>query len=443
MPETFVVEVNYVPPVLSPEAVEELAEKFKTSPEKMEGLLEHLPGVVTKPVSQGEARVIAGYFERAGLTTEVKSNKPETSPDRATLTPRKPDLRQARPTQQAKPVAHSAKKTEAKTKPQKATPPPDLKIDLSEFAKPLRSAVTESPGQDLSAFSNQRTGRATRRKENVKKIYAVAPPSEAKRSGSLRRKLVRALFLSTLIAAAGSFLVVVAYQWFGLQDRAFDSAALATQSSANSLSRVVEATGDVSQFTGLPSPVPEQRQLTSQFVISLSASGNILARWPSSFELSESLQERVLSQGEQSLLRAGTNQISFEANDALNPFGSRLILTSHPLEHGNALVGSVITGYTYKPLILQFRNDLITVALLALLPLALAFLLGLLIIRRLTRSLFDLIDRADSVSKGRLEEPIRIQSDDELRDLGASLERLRVSTQASLDRLRERRDTSF
>ena len=50
-----------------------------------------------------------------------------------------------------------------------------------------------------------------------------------------------------------------------------------------------------------------------------------------------------------------------------------------------------------------------------------------------------LTQRADDISRGELEEQVEFRSDDELDDLAAALERMRISMRGALERLRRRR----
>jgi methyl-accepting chemotaxis protein len=80
-----------------------------------------------------------------------------------------------------------------------------------------------------------------------------------------------------------------------------------------------------------------------------------------------------------------------------------------------------------------------SVALLSLIPLALASLFAIFAVRPITRRVSYLTQRANDISRGNLAESVELSGNDELSQLGEALERLRVSMQSALDRLRRRR----
>ena len=74
-----------------------------------------------------------------------------------------------------------------------------------------------------------------------------------------------------------------------------------------------------------------------------------------------------------------------------------------------------------------------------LIPLLLAIFIAATRARRLTNNVLTLTQKADEISRGDLAEPVSLRSNDELDDLSAALERMRVSMSGALERLRRRR----
>ena len=69
---TFVVEVDKRPDGISHEGSQTLVEAFGLTSRNIDSLLDRLPGVITKPIPENEASVIASYFRQAGLEAEIK-----------------------------------------------------------------------------------------------------------------------------------------------------------------------------------------------------------------------------------------------------------------------------------------------------------------------------------------------------------------------------------
>ena len=72
MAEKFVVYVS-APPEGVEAAGNRLAELLKLDPAKVQGLVRRLPAVVTRPVSEREARVAAERFQQAGFGAEIRT----------------------------------------------------------------------------------------------------------------------------------------------------------------------------------------------------------------------------------------------------------------------------------------------------------------------------------------------------------------------------------
>lgn len=459
VPETFVVEVSVVPPTVSEEALVGLARQFGTSPVKILGLLDGLPGIATKATSQEDAHVIALCFENAGFAASVKSSQELKS-----VTKLEPEEKSGASIKKDVVVSKAAPKVMVEAvavKPASKATPPDVQLHLDGFSeatslganktvKPLPqfqkqasekiSSLRQTQERPIAAFT-QETGRKAKIGSGSHTAYVDTP--EGKKQARLGRKLTRSVLLAVVLASLGGLLVAATSQWFALQEQARVEASLATLASASNLSRFVEDNGDISQLPLLPSPVPEQDRLESRFVISTNASAQFFSAWPESVTLTQDVQDAVIAQANSAIESRMGTQVELDMSDNANPFVPRLILSAEPLEHGSAIVGSVVTGYSYEPMLLQAVRSFGRTALFSLIPLLFAFLLGYLTVRRHTKGLFELISRADAVSKGHLDERIDVQTNDELKTLSVSLERLRVSTQASLDRLRNRNDTSF
>ncbi|WP_291423015.1 HAMP domain-containing protein [Deinococcus sp.] len=87
------------------------------------------------------------------------------------------------------------------------------------------------------------------------------------------------------------------------------------------------------------------------------------------------------------------------------------------------------------------RNTLLLVALSTLIGLLLASFLAGQAARRIVQPLSELVKVADAISLGDLTRPVKVDRNDEIGDLAQALERMRLSLEAAMDRLRRRKRT--
>ncbi len=85
------------------------------------------------------------------------------------------------------------------------------------------------------------------------------------------------------------------------------------------------------------------------------------------------------------------------------------------------------------------RNTLLIASLFSLLLVLISAVLAIFTARRITRPILGLVDAANEISLGKLDNPVTVNTNDEIGDLARALERMRVSLGAALERLRRRR----
>lgn len=85
------------------------------------------------------------------------------------------------------------------------------------------------------------------------------------------------------------------------------------------------------------------------------------------------------------------------------------------------------------------RNTLLLVLLATLIGLAIASLLANRAAQRIVQPLEELVKVADAISLGDLTRPVKVTRNDEIGDLTQALERMRLSLEAAMDRLRRRK----
>jgi HAMP domain-containing protein len=113
--------------------------------------------------------------------------------------------------------------------------------------------------------------------------------------------------------------------------------------------------------------------------------------------------------------------------------GRTVYETSVPILQGR--VGSASVGFWSDSLAAEVRGAVLPVIGLIALALAASVILSLVVARGITARMMRLKEVADKVSKGDLETPVGIDSNDEIGDLAHSLERMRASLRAAMARL--------
>ena len=119
--------------------------------------------------------------------------------------------------------------------------------------------------------------------------------------------------------------------------------------------------------------------------------------------------------------------------------GSNIEIVAQPLTVSGEPVGAIVVGVSDRAVTAQVNRIILNVLLFSLVPLLLAILIAVWRARRLTGNVLQLTSRADQISRGELEEQVEFRSGDELDDLAAALERMRVSMRGAMERLRRRR----
>jgi methyl-accepting chemotaxis protein len=119
--------------------------------------------------------------------------------------------------------------------------------------------------------------------------------------------------------------------------------------------------------------------------------------------------------------------------------GTPLEVAAHPVIKGGNTIGNAVVGMSGQVVAGRVTNTLVTTLLASTLPVILAIMIALWLARTITTNVLRLVKAADRISLGELNEPVGLKTNDELNELGESLERMRVSLQESLERLRRRR----
>ena len=123
--------------------------------------------------------------------------------------------------------------------------------------------------------------------------------------------------------------------------------------------------------------------------------------------------------------------------------GSGGVLRAVPVGQENAapVVRRVTVGVASAQAAANLRSTLGLVVLTTLLGLLLALAFAARAARQIVGPLERLVEVADAISLGDLTRPVRMERNDEIGDLAQALERMRLSLEAAMDRLRRRKRT--
>ena len=106
---------------------------------------------------------------------------------------------------------------------------------------------------------------------------------------------------------------------------------------------------------------------------------------------------------------------------------------------GGTPLYSIVVGVPGDAAFAQLRNTLLLILGVALLAFIVAALLAARTARLVVQPIERLVLAADAISMGDLDQPVTVERNDEIGDLAQALERMRLSLEAAMERLRKRR----
>ena len=186
-----------------------------------------------------------------------------------------------------------------------------------------------------------------------------------------------------------------------------------------------------------------------EFVIVTDALGNPLAGWYGQTKNIGGLPSEIRAYVQTQARRATAQDFIRKNNLPVGTYnpparlvdaaGTPLEVAAHPISKNGLTVGTTVIGMSSTAVSNRVQSTVMVTLLASALPVLLAILIAALLARSITRNVLALVKAADLISMGELENPVTVRTNDELNDLGAALERMRVSLQESLNRLRRRR----
>ena len=440
----YIVEVTQRPLANSGSYTSTLAQAFDIPLDKAESLVARLPGKVTKPVSAFLAKEVASRFQTVGLDAVVKpaesfrsesaSKQGETSANVAL----EPDFSTIEFDDLPLPLEDTGHDTMLGVNPDEFAID-DLELDDGP------AAFQDVEPYEINAMP---AGEALLSKTGSQSI--IRNPNldtTPQRRGRILRRLLSIAILPTLLTIIGALVVT----WFvvrpALYDQLLDSARNPAIAAAASLSSQLESADMTSAAAQLLETILLARETFPRDSVSF-----IVATNPEGSPLAASFAgvRGVLSDNRdlESVIRAQAVQAVAQQGEASNnssaqlqvESGERYEIVAQPIRGGNETLGTVVVGVTDRAVTSQVNRILLTTLLFSLIPLALAILFAATRARSFSNNILQLTRRADEISRGNLSEPIEnLNSRDELEDLGQALERLRVSMQEAMERLRRRR----
>jgi HAMP domain-containing protein len=264
----------------------------------------------------------------------------------------------------------------------------------------------------------------------------------------LSNRLLLSAILPTLLTLLGSLLVTYLMVQPALYKQFQGSSRNPAIAIASGLSSVLTKTpsGDI-DYANLQRSIEATRAAFAEqdlhFIVATDSQGEVLpASWfaSSSFMTNTDVRDSIQAQTASTLTNQTLVSSFVPLESQSGPLGAtQLEVVAQPLRFEEQTVGAIVVGITSETAQTNIWRVLGSVALLSLIPLALASLLAIFAIRPITKRVSYLTQRANDISRGNLADSIELKGNDELSELAEALERLRVGMQSALERLRRRR----
>ena len=477
MTEQFAVRlIEAVEPMLRPEKAKQVAPRFGVGAEKVEKLLSRSPGIVTKPTSQAEAQRVATVFSSVGINVEVVNlnAKPQVAPVLSTPSVAAKPERVTKPAgentdfgwSQAAPRLGQA----APGKPKVAasgidgavresviwTPVPAAEHPSRVAAAPADAAVADDVGVDDDA-SKAAKPKGRRFSLRWKLLLAAITPiiflaattlyiADSSINASTTRLLssVGDNLAMTLASEMSNYIATNELDFSVPEHQSalniYFSQRLGTLTSALHETAGVHLTdrGGTRQagFWGPQLATSGVRRNTRGFPFNLFGPSEIKIEGNSS-RLAE-IQQRFRETTELAFANANYGDTAQQLAASLPARTVRFetfYMIGMPLAND---VGTVHVVLTEENIAQTSGNVLRPIILAAAVAVVLGFVFTVILAVGLSRNIRRLASVADRISLGELDEPVEVKGNDEIRDVAEALERMRMSLQSAINRLRKR-----
>lgn len=457
-----------------------VAQRFKIPVDRAAQLLQRVPGPVTKPVPEAQARTVAAILAEAGLDVELREGSVEG--------PAVPFAAPAPPAPEAEPEAapRTTAASEAAFDPRAEglgidPAPARQRAAEADGARPVHedgdaAPTTDDAGMDVEAGTTavardhaeprapERTDPAARGTQpppagattttpprDPTKTTLVREPPDLDRHG-LRRRIATAATLPAVLTLLAALLVLTASLLPALRAQQLERA----QGTATAVAATIEGLSG-----GLPLSSPLIRtqlrgvreraatQLAGQgvaFMAVVEADGNSLLAWEGQGgELSPETAALVdaAARGRLPVSEGGwVGSLRMTWATLLTVVGLREaepVVAAASMERNGSPLGVVVVGVDPSGLRDDLGRVLLTALLVGLVPVLFAVLAALSLTRGITDAVRYLLVATDRISHGDLEQPVELKRDDELGQIAKAVERMRISLREGMERLRRRR----
>lgn len=387
------------------DAARRLAQTFGVSHDKATRLLRRVPGVVTKPVSEQEALRVAALFEQAGLAAQLRPfDKLSTPPAEAVQAVSEPPV----------PVA----------------------------PEPVARLAVESPPPPVPVPAEQPTQQAP------VAVAPVAPVAKAPRL-SIRTKFLLVGIVPVVLTITAAVAVILLILPGVLRTQLLEAARNPAIAFASSLPGSFEPAAIADLQVMLERSRDAFVAQGVSFVLVTDDAGHPRAGWVSGAASLEALAGEVYTGVRQRATGAMARAFAEQQGIAMGPVdlpsrlidlaGTRIEVASHAVQRGDQVLGAVVIGIADEVVAARVTTLLLNTLALSLLPMLLAIVVAVALARSQTRNVLSLTKAAERMSRGDLESSVPIATNDELGELSRALERMRISLQESLERLRRPR----
>ncbi len=500
--ELFVVEITAAPARPRTESLNHMVTAFKVDEAKANRLLERVesgqgPVTVSRPMPERDALRAARGFQAVGFEVRVRAytERPElgTIPTPIAVAPSVsegsvgegyakpmiPAVSETLPSNE--PLGRpSASFAAANPTPAPLSEPSSVADADSGFGRPFlpsASAVAslpdaehvapansplestlDQPASDTAALettgldaTSSNSGDLGKTQDNP--IPAMVPKRTARRMG-LHTKFLIAAILPTLLTVASAIAAILLTVPGALRGLLLESARNPAIALADGVGGLIpsgsldgKTIGQLQNAMNLSRATFAAQNV--QFVMVTDALGNPVAGWygqePTLAAVPSEVRAYVQTQARRATARAYMQANSIPLG-TFNPpsrlvdaAGTPLEVVAHQIERDGNTIGTAVVGMSSQAISSRVQGTLITTLVASTLPVLLAILIAMLLARSITTNVLRLVGAADRISLGELDQPVALHTNDELNELGEALERMRVSLQESLERLRRRR----
>lgn len=272
---------------------------------------------------------------------------------------------------------------------------------------------------------------------------------------SLRSKFVLASITPALLVLLAALIAVLSTVPGALRLQLLESARNPAIAFASSIAGLIdtERLAEPAVQTRLQAMLESSRSNFQRqnvlFILVTDADGNRIAGWYGDGFNSASIPAVVSTAIQTQARRAAARAFIEQAGIALgshNPpsrlidiGNSRIEVASHAISRGERSLGAVVIGISDAVIAAREREVLLSTSTFGAIPVLLAVVLAVILASALTRNIIYLIRSADQISRGNLSQQVSLQTNDELGELSKAIERMRISLQEGLERLRRRR----